>query len=147
MKNGTYINKNAGRMYIRISAGPQRNQYVHRLVLEAKLGRGIRRGFQAHHINGNTLDNRPENLQEIETETHARYFQWQKVQAQKYKEVTRKCIHLCPSCARICVHNADHIGAGVMHKCGLHEWAYARRGSVKIIITDIDAEEKSNGVS
>jgi hypothetical protein len=62
---GTHVHShNGGRDYLRISSGPQRGKYVAVLVLEAKLGRPLRPGYQAHHANGNTLDNEPGNLEE-----------------------------------------------------------------------------------
>jgi len=35
---------------------------IHRIVMEKKLGRKLRRGETVHHIDGNKLNNRPRNL-------------------------------------------------------------------------------------
>ena len=66
-KGGTYINSDG---YLRISAGPLRNVYVHRLVLEAKLGRPLAEDEEAHHINGDKLDCRADNLEARKVEHH-----------------------------------------------------------------------------
>ena len=62
-----------GDNYLRISAGPLRDIYVHRLVLEAKLGRKLTDDEEAHHINGDRLDCRPENLEAKPVEEHRAY--------------------------------------------------------------------------
>lgn len=49
--------------YLKITAGPLRGVYVHRLVLEAKLGRPLRDDEEAHHIDGDRQNCRPENLE------------------------------------------------------------------------------------
>jgi hypothetical protein len=49
--------------YLQITAGPLRGKYVHILILEAKLGRKLRPDEEAHHLNCNRLDCRPENLE------------------------------------------------------------------------------------
>lgn len=63
-KNGTYTNRcnDAARQYIRVCAGPQRGQYVHDLILEAKIGRKLQPGETAEHKDGNGLNLDPENI-------------------------------------------------------------------------------------
>lgn len=42
--------------YIRITAGPQRGMYLHRLLAAFKLGRPLTKDEDAHHVNGKKLD-------------------------------------------------------------------------------------------
>ena len=78
-KYGTRVNHDG---YLQVSAGPLRGQYVHRLVLEAKLGRPLADDEEAHHINANRLDCRPENLEARPVDKHRAYLngrpQWRK---------------------------------------------------------------------
>ena len=46
--------------------------YEHHLVAEKMLGRRLRKGEVVHHRNGNTADNRPENLEVKSASAHAR---------------------------------------------------------------------------
>lgn|SRR3990167_2163685 len=51
--------------------GPQKYVLEHRWVAEQKLGRTLKTGEVVHHINGNKLDNRPENLAVLSHAQHS----------------------------------------------------------------------------
>ena len=46
--------------------------YEHRLVMERKIGRSLKKDEFIHHINGNKQDNRIENLKMVDARTHWR---------------------------------------------------------------------------
>lgn len=88
-KNGTRVNwcqmrKNKKKTYprIRISAGPQRGQYVDRIILKAKLGREILPGMEVEHLDGNSLNIDPCNLTEV-TRPENNYSMWQRRKKEK----------------------------------------------------------------
>lgn len=81
--------------YLRISAGPLRGQYVHRLIMEAKLGRPLTEEETVDHEDGNTLNDAPSNLVgPISWEEHGRITQRRqrerRIAAQAAKEERRK---------------------------------------------------------
>lgn len=74
--NGTYLNtitRNGHTLqYLRISAGPQRDRYVHQLVAEAMLGRPLAPDEEVDHKDTDTLNNDWRNLEVKTGSVHAK---------------------------------------------------------------------------
>jgi hypothetical protein len=76
--------------YVRVTSGPQRNRYVHHLVMEARLGRRLQPGEEVDHIDGNTLNNDYTNLQLMTASDHAKKTRRQAVEKASAKRRERQ---------------------------------------------------------
>jgi len=74
-KGGVYVNDEG---YLRISAGPLRDEYVHILVAEAKIGREIDPlKEEVHHVDGDRLNPHWNNLEVRPLELHRAFLNGQ----------------------------------------------------------------------
>lgn len=66
-----YPRKIYKRTYLGIVNGEKKYVYTHRYIMEKHLGRKLKKSEHVHHINGNGLDNRIENLVVMTKYSHA----------------------------------------------------------------------------
>ena len=97
---GGHIGKTTGYFYIRIDG---KDVGEHILVAEKKIGRRLTPDEVVHHINGNKLDNRPENLQVMTNSEHVKLHGLQR----------GKTIQECARCGNV----REMHGRGLCHSC------------------------------
>lgn len=51
-----------GKKYLQVHRGPQRGQYLHRMIAEAMMGRPLQIDEVVDHIDGSSFNNHPKNL-------------------------------------------------------------------------------------
>lgn len=70
MRRGTGITVKTTKRYPRVTAGPLRNQYVHRIVAAALVGRELERDEEVHHKDGDRRNFNWNNLFIIGSQDH-----------------------------------------------------------------------------
>lgn len=86
--NGVHENPNVREKltYLRISAGPQRGKYVHRLIAEGLLRRRLKPWETVDHKNQDSLDCDPPNLQVLSWSDHGKVSMARKLKKEDFVE-------------------------------------------------------------
>lgn len=117
--NGTSVQINNVTLSVKIGHGgylvidDEQSQFhgerVHRLVASIMIGKPLLSDQHVHHVNGNTLDNNPDNLQILTAQEHGRI----------HNPNRHNDTFICAQCKRI----------GLKHKAiGLCSWCYRNQG-------------------
>jgi hypothetical protein len=113
------VQRGEGLFYWRVMTADG-ERYEHRVVMEALLGRPLRPNEHVHHRNGNSLDNRPENLQLVSQAEHMHlHFAGREPKAATNAhrippgKWSRK-FDACVECGRT---DSSHASRGTCHRC------------------------------
>lgn len=97
----TYVRKDG---YRTIKVGIRRYQLEHRLVMETALGRPLQSDEEVHHLNGDKLDNRLENLILVGHVEHQAYH------ADQIQRRPRRLTFTCQQCGQAYERKASRVG-------------------------------------
>lgn len=86
---GSRLLTSSGRLpYWKVKVADSVWRWEHRVIAEAMIGRKLERTEHVHHVNGDTLDNREENLEVLDQATH-------------HKITFEQYAHACPICGTL----------------------------------------------
>ncbi|AWB55769.1 TPA: HNH endonuclease [Pasteurella multocida] len=73
----TAVGVDVSKKYPRITLGEHKGKFVHRLVMEKRIGRKLQRDEHVHHIDGDVTNNSIDNLALLTVAGHARLHRYQ----------------------------------------------------------------------